>query len=55
MNQTISDQAIQQRRVDDQTWDEYASTMFAVARMRGEDIDIDSVGIGAVDLFGGAA
>lgn len=42
-------------RIDDQTWDEYVSTQYALARMRGEDAQLATPGIGANDLLGGAA
>lgn len=38
----------------DQTWDEYESTRYFFARMRGETPDLEPVGLGA-DAFGGAA
>lgn len=42
---------MQARRLNDQTWDEYLSTCYAIARMRGERPELHTVGLG-LDVFG---
>lgn len=49
--QHTSGRDLQASRLDDQTWDEYLSTCYAIARMRGERPELHTVGLG-LDVFG---